>query len=498
MTTALQRPGQNGRVHQPGAPLPDTAASGLPRPRGSWFARDPAWPIVALLAGWPLWWMLGIGTYMTVLAAIPMARRLYLWRATRSRAIRVPPAFGLWLLFLLVMFAGIATLSLTAPGTEAGPVSHRLVSWGLRALSYVAVTVILLFAGNLTERELPRRRLAFLLGLVVIYTVAGGLLGVLLPSFHFTSPLAAFVPASIQASDTTIASMLHPSVTQHQTFEGFGRPAAPFTYSNGWGDNLAVLLPWLIVGWRVYGTRWQRRIMLVVLAAALIPIVLSFDRGLWIGLALAACYMMARLTTQANMSRLVMFVGGLIVFALVIVATPLGSLISARIGHATSNAGRADGAAIAIQGALASPFLGFGDTRHEQGSSQSIAVGRTANCSDCGDNDVGSHGQLWLLLFANGIPGTICYLGFFGYGVWRFRRDKTPYGLAGVLVLLLGFVFMFVYLTIGITLSFTILAYAMLWRNDMYRQDELAAAAETDGPAGRGGNGRGIAAGVPA
>ena len=48
--------------------------------------------------------------------------------------------------------------------------------------TYAGLTVILLYAGNLTEAELPRRRLAWLLGLVGLYATIGGLGGVLAPS----------------------------------------------------------------------------------------------------------------------------------------------------------------------------------------------------------------------------------------------------------------------------------------------------------------------------
>lgn len=488
MTTALQRPGQNSLPAHPElhrAPVPD----GLPERQGSWFRRNPAWPLVVLLGGWPLWWALGIGNYAAVLAAIPMAHQMYMWRARRERPIKVPPAFGLWLLFLITMTAGILTLHLNAPGTQPGPVSHRLVSWLLRALSYFAATIILLWAGNLTERELARRRLAWLLGLVSVYAVVGGLLGVLDPHFSFTSPLAAVVPSSIQASDATIASMLHPSVVDTATFQGFGRPSAPFAYANGWGDNFAILLPWLFVGWRRYGTRRHRRIAAVVIGLAIVPVVFSFDRGCWLGLILSALYIFVRLTNPANVGRRLAAAAAVLGVVLVVIfATPLASLISSRISHGTSDAGRVSQTVIAVKGALTSPMLGYGDTRHELGSTQSISIGKTANCRNCGSLDIGSHGQLWLLLFADGIPATIFYLGFFGYGVWAFRRDKSPYGLAGILVLLLGFVFMFVYLTIGSPLTFTALAYALLWRNDMARRAARASGAEE--PAAASGNGQ--------
>lgn len=491
VTTAGERPGQNGQArHHPGAPRPAVLPERPPRPRGSWFAREPAWPLVALLAAWPLWWALGLVAYIGVFLAIPMGYRMYIWSAREGRTIRKPPAYGLWLLFLLVMLAGVAMLKLNAPETLPGGVlSHKVASWGLRALYYIAATITLLYAGNLTESELSRRRLAWLLGLVGLYSVVFGLAAVADPSFHFTSPLAHLVPSSIQQADTAIASAMHPALTQKQTFGGVGRPAAPFTYSNGWGNNLAILLPWLIVGWYLTGTRRHRRISAAVLGISIVPIVFSFDRGLWIGLVLAVGYMVVRLGAK-NPKLLFAFAGAVVLVAVVVAASPLMGLITARINRGSSNAGRTNQAAVAVKGALTSPVLGYGDTRREQGGSNSIAVGKSANCADCGNNSIGSHGQLWLLLFVNGFAGAIFYLGFFGFGVWQFRRDRTPYGLAGILVLLLGFVFSFVYLAVGPTLTFTMLAYVLLWRNGMHRPEDLAAAT-AEGQAVGGGNGGG-------
>jgi hypothetical protein len=89
-------------------------------------------------------------------------------------------------------------------------------------------------------------------------------------------------------------------------------------------------------------------------------------------------------------------------------------------------------------------------------------------------------------------------MGFFGYGVWVFRRDKTLYGLAGSLILLLGFVFSFVYEAVGPTLSFMMLSYVLLWRNDMYRRDQLAAAEADELPTVTGNGGASLPAGSPA
>ena len=55
--------------------------------------------------------------------------------------------------------------------------------------------------------------------------------------------------------------------------------------------------------------------------------------------------------------------------------------------------------------------------------------------------------------------------------MFRFWGDDTPYGLAGVLVLVLTFVFMIAYTAVGAPLGITMLAYALLWRNDRKLRD---------------------------
>jgi O-antigen/teichoic acid export membrane protein len=437
-------------------------------PRESWLARHPAWPVTSLLAGIPLWWALGVADYMVILIAIPMAARLYAWSAHDNRRIRVPPGFALWALFLVCALAGAATLSLTAPGTTASPVSNRIVSFAIRVAGYLGVTVILLFAGNLTERELPRKRLAWLLGLVGLYAAFGGLGGVLFPRVHFTSPLAAIVPGRLQNGNQVLQAELHPAMSQLQSIlsTSHGRPDVPFVYTNNWGNCLAILLPWLLVAWWFQGTRRQRLIAAAGMAVAFVPVIYSLDRGLWLGLLFAIAYLGVRLAAQGRAAVLGALVAGLALAAVLIAATPLQSMISQRLANGASDSRRGSLSVAALADAAASPLIGYGDTRHEQGSVQSVAVGRTASCGTCGNGTIGANGQLWLLLICDGFLGTAFYLGFFAFGCWRYRRDKTPYGLAGVLVLLLSFVFMIAYPAVGLPLGFTMLAYVMLWRNE--------------------------------
>ncbi len=450
-----------------------------------WLASHPSWPITALLAGYPLWWALGVADFMWIILAVPMAARMLAWRRTGSRKIRVPPGFGIWLLFMIWVLAGIPMLLLTAPGTVDSSISHRVISFAIRAASYAGVTVLLLYAGNLTERELPRRKLAWLLGLVALYAIGGGIGGVLAPNFQFSSPTLLLIPHSLQTNVQIQASM-HPGLAQVQnvfgTAGGQGRPKAPFDYTNAWGNSLTILLPWLIVAWWMAGTRRQRLISGSAMVIALVPLVYSLNRGVWIGVGLAACYLAVRMAARGKLGLLTAILAGIAIVGVAVLATPLHGVISQRLQNGKSNDLRATLSAVAMKDALASPVLGYGDTRQEVGSPSSIAIGPTANCGSCGETPVGGNGQLWLLLICNGIVGAALYLAFFAFGCWRYWRDTSPYGMAGVLILLLSFVYMFTYVAVIAPLGFTMLAYALLWRNDLARQ--LQAGQPADAPEG--------------
>lgn len=458
------------------------AADSLPERRARRLgplASRPAWPVAAIMIGYPLWWALGLADFMWIILAVPMVVRMVAWRK-QGRRILVPAGFGLWLLFLVVMAAGIATISLKAPGTVDSLVSRRLLSFGNRTLGYFGDTAFLLFAGNLTERELPRLRLAWMLGLVGVFTVAGGVAGMLMPHLEFNSPFLLLLPKGVQANPFIQASM-HPALTQVQNVLGTpgGRPKAPFDYTNIWGNCLTILLPFLLLGRWWFGSKRMRIFAASVLIISVAPLLYSLNRDAWIAAIASVAYVAVRLAARGRVALL----GGMCLAAglasLVILLTPLSSVILGRLANGKSNDLRSHLASLAVTGGLSSPILGYGDTRQEQGSPKSIAIGPSTKCPVCGQLEVGSTGQLWLLLECNGLLGAGLYLSFFAYSAWRYRRDYSRYGLAGVLVLLLSFVFMFAYDATGAPLGFTMLALALLWKNDMERR-QLAPAPELE------------------
>jgi hypothetical protein len=441
-------------------------------------ASRPAWPVTALLVGYPLWWALGVADFMWVILAIPMLHRMVGWRR-HGRRIQMPPGFVLWAMFLIVAFAGIAELTLNSPGTVASPVSHRLLSYANRNVYYLGVTVLLVYVGNLTERELPRRAVAWMLGLVAVYTVAGGLAGMALPNFEFSSPVLALLPKSVAANPFIQASM-HPALTQVQNVLGTagGRPKAPFDYTNTWGNCLVILVPFLLVGRWWYGTRRSRLFAAGTLIIAVMPLLYSLNRDAWIAVLASAGYLAIRLAARGRVALLGALCAAVGVLALLILLTPLSSVVTGRLHNGKSNDLRANLDSLSVTAGLISPIIGYGDTRQEAGSPASIAIGPSQKCLVCGQLEVGSTGQLWLLLVCDGFVGAALYLAFFAYAVWRYRHDSSPYGFAGLLVLLLSFVFMFAYDATGAPLGFTMVAFGLLWKNDLQRPAVPAAPGE--------------------
>jgi len=473
----------------------DLSASVLPRPGrrgraiGAWLTRHPAWPVTALLAGYPLWWALGIADFMWIGIAIPMVSRMLAWRAHRSRPLRLPPGFGLWLLFLIWTVAGVFMLTLSAPGTVVSPLSHRFVAYADRTTTYVAITVLLLYVGNLTEHELPKRKLMWLLGLLGIYTTVLGVAGILDPAFQFNSPMLAVIPHSLR-NNAFIQAQMHPALTQIQnvfgtvtsqgTPTGQGRSKAPFDYTNTWGECLTITVPWLLLVCLGTGAKRRQRIIGWATAGfALVALIYSLNRGAWIAVAFSVVYLAVRLAAKGRVAVIGGLVGLAALGVVAAVASPLGHVVTERLQNGKSNPIRSSLFALSMKDGLSSPILGYGDTRQQRGSVNSVAIGPTPDCPICGQAEVGSTGQFSLVLICSGFVGVVLYFGFFALGAWRYRRDPTPEGMTGLLVILLSFIYMFTYDAVAAPLGLTMLAYAILWRND--REFALAGTAPGNG-----------------
>lgn len=416
-----------------------------------------AWPIGALLLGYPVWWALGFGGLAVVVLAVPMA--VILWR---RRPIRVPRGAGLWLLLLAGYLLSALMLGEMPPGTYGELGAGRVIGYLMRLALYLSLVVMVLYLGNLSERELPQIRLVRMLGVLFLVTVAGGLLGVLAPRFTFTSPMELLLPEWI-AGNPFVQNLIRPTAAQMQWVLGYPspRPEAPFEWANAWGSNVSVLLVWFVVGWWVYGGRRRRALAVALAAVAAVPIVYSLNRGLWIGLGLAVLYLILRVGGRARIVLSATAVTATLAFAL----SPLAPLVAQRLDSPHSNDIRAFTVSATVSAAARSPVIGYGSTRNATGNHRTITTGKTGWCPGCGHPPLGSDGQLWLLLITQGFTGAVLYVAFFAGTIRRHWADRTPIGLAGVLVMCLVLLYMFVYDGLVTPLSLYAISFALLWRN---------------------------------
>lgn len=422
----------------------------------------PGWPLSVLFLGFPLWWVTGLSAFVFIAVAVPMAVELL-----RRGHVRAPRGFGIWVLFLLWMLAGVTMLWADAPGSTTGGGFGRLLVFGYRAAMYLAATVVLLYVANLDEKELPTRRVIRLLAVMFGITTAGGVLGVVAPHFEFKSLMEYVLPGGLAGNDF-INRMIHPAAANISTILGYeeARPIAPFAFANSWGANLSLYLPFFLLAWLGRDGGWRRKLAPLVLAASIVPIVYSLNRTLWLALGVGACYLAIRLAARGRLLAMQALGASLIVAVLVVVLSPLSTILLERLENPHSNDRRIQLAIETFQSvATGSPLLGYGSTRDVEGSFASIAGGATPDCPACDVPPFGTQGQLWLVVFATGFVGLVLFLTFFGRRLVAHWRDPSPLATACCCVLLFFFIELPFYDTLGAPMFTVMIAIGLLFRS---------------------------------
>ncbi len=344
----------------------------------------------------PVWWAMGLSAFIWPIFAVPMALSLL------RRNVRVPRGFGIWLLFLLWMLGS---------ATQLGEAS-RGITFGYRVGIYLAATTIFLYVYNSSRDSLPDHRVILAVAMFWMVVTAGGFLGLLAPRFEFRSPVEAILPGGL-AHNAFLHELVHPAASQVQNIFGYdtARPKAPFEYTNVWGAVFALSTPFVILAWSVTRSplwRWAIRLFLV---AAVVPVVASLNRGLWLSLGLGLVFAAARMAAAGRVRPLFGLMIGLVIAVTIVFASPLRGLIEARFSTSHSVRGRETLYSEATEGALKSPLLGFGSPRPSE--------------SDPSLPEVGTHGQLWLVMYSHGFPGLALYIGWFGWCFWLTRRGRS-------------------------------------------------------------------------
>jgi hypothetical protein len=422
---------------------------------------DQSWPLAWLFIGFPLWWLLGFSGFIAMLLVLPMAYQLW-----RRRQFVVPGGFGWWLLFLTWMALGVFTLWVDAPGAVPGGGVSRLMIFAYRVCWYLACTIVLLWLANSNRKTMTFARVCNLVGWLFLFTVAGGVLGVLAPTLELRSLLDIVLPAGIR-SNGFVKSTIHPELADVQMVLGRpeARPKAPFAFANSWGANLAVTLPFFLVGWLRYGRRWQQIAAVPVLLIAALPVVYSLNRGLWVSLLVGVIFFVMLQVSRGRVIALFAFMLMIAIGVLLLIASPLGTMISERLEHAHSNDRRSQLLTQTVSSvANGSPVIGFGGTRDVQGSFASIAGASTPDCKACGVPPLGTQGHLWLVIFSQGLVGALFFLAFFIISFFRSWRCRTTPEVVATCVLLFFALQMFVYDTLGMPLFVIMIAIALAWR----------------------------------
>lgn len=390
----------------------------------------PMWPITAMITLMPLWFFLGLAGFTWVLFALPMAASL-----VRRRGIVVPKGFGWWLMFLVAAAGSVFSIDSIA----------RLAGWTLRYGYYVGATIMLIYVLN-GRKGLPAFGIIRSFTWLWIATVVGGYSAFVVGDLSFLAPAGYFVPAVLRENDL-INTLVTPSFADIQDIIGFPipRPKAPFPYTNSWGSMLGLLTPFGLMALNEPRIGFSKTLIKATLAASIVPAVISLNRGLWLSLGLGLIYAAFRFGVAGGSRAVRNTIVALVFLVVSVVATPLNGIVMSRLDNGHSDGDRTELILDALEGAVERPVFGWGAPRPNDRNLPSV----------------GTHGQIWFVLFSHGFIGGIGYIGALLSLTWRTRRQPTVTGMWAHVVLIVGLIQLPYYLHVPHQL-FTMLTAAAL------------------------------------
>lgn len=339
-------------------------------------ARLPAWPLLALMYGFPLYWATGMNLFAPVTFGAVMAIFLLL----RGR-VRTTPGVLCWCAFL----AWVAVCAVSVTGFM------EFVGYAQRAADLMAVGVAFLYYVN-ARQSLSLTQVLW--GFTVLWgtVVVLGVLATQFPEVRLTTPLSHILPGSL-LSNELVRELAMPRLAEVQdpwgAEEPFVRPAAPFPYTNSWGMAYALLTPVMMLMWTRL-RNWRGRTLLgIALAVSVYPAAQTSNRGMLIALAMFALFVAMRFVLAGSL-RTGLAVMGLLAFAGVGAAA--GGLFTAiaerqEVSHTTS--GRSTIYQTTFEKVLQSPVVGWATP--DMDPSIGIALG--------------TQGYAWTLLYSYGFIG---------------------------------------------------------------------------------------------
>lgn len=346
----------------------------------------PTWPVWLLFAGYPVFWLLGLGNFATALVGLVMFGLLW-----RTGGTRVPVGAALWGVFLA--FSVISVVLIDDP--------VRYLGYAMRISSYLGASVVFVYVYNLSARRFPTRRVLLVLACFFAFVVLGGWLGVLVPDGRIATPLSFVLPGPVLANDY-VQALVQPGFAEVQqpwgAPEPFIRPSAPFAYTNGWGSNMALLVP-LILGASSRARGRRRWVLIGALVLAVVPALATLNRGLFLALGLTIAYVSVRLAMRGRWGVLLGVVGVTAVAGGGAAAGGFLTMLRQRLQHSSTTADRTLLYIETFERTLDSPLFGHGSPQ------PSLYL----------DISVGTQGQLWNIMFSYGFVAVAAWVAWFAW-----------------------------------------------------------------------------------
>ncbi|SES28061.1 hypothetical protein CCYS_10455 [Corynebacterium cystitidis DSM 20524] len=359
----------------------------------------PAWPVTLPFAAYVVWWLVGVGDFIWIIAAALM---VLTWAGRKN--MRFPVVMWLWLVYLIWVVASLAMNDTT--GRALGAIYRFLLyaSAGLFALHiFNARTTV-------TVRRMGNAMVWFLVGMT-----AAGYLALAFPTLTIRTPMSYLIPNSLQQNEL-IADM----VIRHTThwnpdawIEQAVRPVAPFLYANTWGNVYSLLLPLVLIHlWVMWHTR-QRWWIIAVILLSVLPALSTLNRGMFIGLAVVGVWVAVQALRRGAFLITGMWaaVGALALGGWV--ASPFGFNLIARVTQTESTQDRRVLYRDTIAGTMESPLFGFGSPRP---------------AAESWLPSVGTQGQLWTVMYSHGFIGLGLFLGFLVCVLALMWKRQDPVG----------------------------------------------------------------------
>lgn len=384
-----------------------------PAPEGCGRVRCPlpAWPVLALFIGFPLFWVTGT----SVIAPQVLAGVMLVLLTLRGR-LRLAPGALLWAALLF----WIGVCALPVDGTL------HLLGFLKTASDLVAVGVVFLYYVNARKALGPRQVLA---GLAVLWTTVVGLgfLALVLPDVRLTTPFALVMPESLRANDL-VRDLVMPRLAEVQQPWGapapFERPAAPFPYTNSWGMAYAMLTPVMVL----IACHARRTLTRVLIAAAVLasvlPAVRTSNRGMMLALLVLAVFLVARFLLDGRLLPTVAVAAGPVAAAVLLQATGVFAAIAERQHSSDTTGDRGRIYLATLEKIGRSPLIGWATP----GNDPTLGIA------------LGTQGYAWTLMYSYGLPGLVLFLLFLGRVLLASVRlhGTTVFVFQGLVVMVLA------------------------------------------------------------